>query len=157
MEEEGQVPTVADDSLQRRAQRLPETERGHRLARSRSTLPKIAEARQVKVSVDKAPLERQDDQVAEESDPATRWRAVGKTEVLQQFRRERGEPPSRRSKTPRPHSELVHLVDAPFQQTSLVGRAKVRPVFVAPAMVGELVAGAGDLQQCLGVELGIQP
>src|SRR5215212_4471025 len=108
------MPTVADDALQRRAQCLLEADRGHRLARACVGLPKTAEARQVIVSVDQPPLKRQDDQIAEEPDPAACWRAVGKTEVFEQFWRGRGQSPCRRSKAARADSEFVHLMDAPF-------------------------------------------
>src|SRR5215212_2989591 len=108
------MPTVADDALQRRAQWLLEADRGHRLARACVGLPKTVEARQVIVSVDQPPLKRQDDHVAEEADPEACWRAVGKTEVLEQYWRGRGQSPSRRPKATWPDSEFVHLVDAPF-------------------------------------------
>ena len=70
MEEQGQVSAVSHDALQCRAYRLPEADRGQRIARSRQDLPKTAEARQVVVSVDQPPLERQDDQAIEEADAA---------------------------------------------------------------------------------------
>src|ERR687898_1770943 len=132
-------------------------ERGHRLARPCGNFPKSAESRQVIESVDQPPLERQDDQVAEEAAPTARRRAVGETEVLEELWRGRGQSPSRRPNAARPYPDLVHLADAPFQQTGFLDGAQVGPVFVAPAMVAKLVAGVGDLEKRLGVEFGVKP
>ena len=52
MEDQSQASAISDGALQRRANHLPEANRGQRFARSREGLPKTAEARQVVVGAD---------------------------------------------------------------------------------------------------------
>ncbi len=82
---------------------------------------------------------------------------MGETEAFEKVRRVRCQPPTRRAEAARSDSELVHLVDAPFEQTGLIRGAQAGPIFVAPAVVADLVSGVGDLNQRLGVEFGVEP
>jgi hypothetical protein len=105
--------------------------------------------------VEQPPAERKHDDVAAPHAGAG-GRAVREAEVAQQLERRGREVPAGRPEAGELDPEIPHATHAALEQLPLGAAVQPGPRLVAPAVVGDLVAGRVELAQRVRVQLGVQ-